>query len=111
MEELEAFRSSDLGQEHWIPSGKFTEVRNWTCLHWRLRSGPAACSQELRKVKGSNLSFESKLKDLEAKNRELFKEVEILTEKLEEKFRTDTGLKRPDFQDSIFEDSNTAPFT
>jgi ribosome-associated toxin RatA of RatAB toxin-antitoxin module len=33
----------------------------------------------------------SKLKDSEAKNRELLEEMEILKKKMEEKFRTDTG--------------------
>jgi len=33
----------------------------------------------------------SKLKDSEAKNRELLEEMEILKKKIEEKFRADTG--------------------
>lgn len=33
----------------------------------------------------------SKLKDSEAKNRELLEEMEILKKKMEEKFRADTG--------------------
>lgn len=33
----------------------------------------------------------SKLKDSEAKNRELLEEMEILKKKMEEKFRTDAG--------------------
>ncbi|XP_011847182.1 PREDICTED: serine/threonine-protein kinase MRCK beta [Mandrillus leucophaeus] len=65
--------------------------------------------EELRKVKDANLTLESKLKDSEAKNRELLEEMEILKKKMEEKFRADTGLKLPDFQDSIFEYFNTAP--
>uniref|UniRef100_A0A8C2SCJ3 non-specific serine/threonine protein kinase n=1 Tax=Capra hircus TaxID=9925 RepID=A0A8C2SCJ3_CAPHI len=53
--------------------------------------------------------YSSKLKDSEAKNRELLEEMEILKKKMEEKFRAETGLKLPDFQDSIFEYFNTAP--
>ncbi|XP_036094349.1 serine/threonine-protein kinase MRCK beta isoform X3 [Rousettus aegyptiacus] len=65
--------------------------------------------EELRRAKDSALAFESKLKDSEAKNRELLEEMEIMKKKMEEKFRADTGLKLPDFQDSIFEYFNTAP--
>ncbi|NXK48177.1 MRCKB kinase, partial [Chauna torquata] len=65
--------------------------------------------EELRKVKDANISFESKLKESEAKNRELLEEMEGLRKKMEEKYRTDSGLKLPDFQDSIFEYFNTSP--
>ncbi|KAI1237583.1 hypothetical protein IHE44_0013663 [Lamprotornis superbus] len=65
--------------------------------------------EELRKVKDANISFESKLKESEAKNRELSEEIEGLKKKLEEKYRTDSGLKLPDFQDSIFDYFNTSP--
>ncbi|CAN8215567.1 unnamed protein product [Coccothraustes coccothraustes] len=65
--------------------------------------------EELRKVKDANISFESKLKESEAKNRELLEEMEGLKKKMEEKYRTDSGLKLPDFQDSIFDYFNTSP--
>lgn len=81
----------------------------------------------------------SKLKESEAKNKELLEEMEGLKKKLEEKYRTDSGnwsycvlaeflhylclccllakpvlllvlgLKLPDFQDSIFDYFNTSP--
>ncbi|KAJ8399206.1 hypothetical protein AAFF_G00415850 [Aldrovandia affinis] len=66
--------------------------------------------EELRKVKAANISFESKLKDSEAKNREMVEQLEGLKKDLEEsRSRTDKGLKLPDFQDSIFEYFNTSP--
>ncbi|XP_057208297.1 serine/threonine-protein kinase MRCK beta isoform X3 [Triplophysa rosa] len=66
--------------------------------------------EELRKVKAANISFESKLKDTEVKNRELEEQMENLKKEMEEsRSRTDKGLKLPDFQDSIFEYFNTSP--
>ncbi|KAF7252100.1 Serine/threonine-protein kinase MRCK beta [Varanus komodoensis] len=51
----------------------------------------------------------NKLKESEAKNQELMEEVEGLKKKLEDKYRSDAGLKLSDFQDSIFEYFNTSP--
>ncbi|CAJ0965061.1 unnamed protein product [Ranitomeya imitator] len=65
--------------------------------------------EELRKAKDSNISFENKLKEAEAKNKELLEETQSLKKKLEEKMRDDGGLKLPDFQESIFEYFNTSP--
>ncbi|RXN17931.1 serine threonine- kinase MRCK beta [Labeo rohita] len=65
---------------------------------------------ELRKVKAANISFESKLKDTEAKNKELEEQLENMKKEMEENHsRSDKGLKLPDFQDSIFEYFNTSP--
>lgn len=49
----------------------------------------------------------SKLKESEAKNRELLEEMQILKKKMEEKFRADTGkLKPKDFNYQISTFSN-----
>ncbi|XP_066551090.1 serine/threonine-protein kinase MRCK beta isoform X3 [Amia ocellicauda] len=66
--------------------------------------------EELRKVKASNISWESKLKESEAKSQELAEQMEAMKKELEEsRSRSDKGLKLPDFQDSIFEYFNTSP--
>ncbi|XP_054944481.1 LOW QUALITY PROTEIN: serine/threonine-protein kinase MRCK beta [Physeter macrocephalus] len=116
-EELEALRSSSLGSRTLDPLWKVRRSQKLdmsarlelqSALEAEIRAKQLV-QEELRKVKDMNLSFESKLKDSEAKNRELLEEMENLKKKMEEKFRADTGLKLPDFQDSIFEYFNTAP--
>uniref|UniRef100_A0A9L0RN76 Serine/threonine-protein kinase MRCK beta n=1 Tax=Equus caballus TaxID=9796 RepID=A0A9L0RN76_HORSE len=116
-EELETLRSSSLGSRTLDPLWKVRRSQKLdmsarlelqSALEAEIRAKQLV-QEELRKVKDTNLSFESKLKDSEAKNRELLEEMEILKKKMEEKFRADTGLKLPDFQDSIFEYFNTAP--
>ncbi|XP_021565782.1 serine/threonine-protein kinase MRCK beta [Carlito syrichta] len=116
-EELEALRSSSLGSRALDPLWKVRRSQKLdmsarlelqSALEAEIRAKQLV-QEELRKVKDTNLTFESKLKDSEAKNRELLEEMEILKKKMEEKFRADTGLKLPDFQDSIFEYFNTAP--
>ncbi|XP_006839603.1 PREDICTED: serine/threonine-protein kinase MRCK beta [Chrysochloris asiatica] len=116
-EELEALRTSSLGSRTLDPLWKVRRSQKLdmsarlelqSALEAEIRAKQLV-QEELRSVKDANLSFESKLKDSEAKNRELLEEMEILKKKMEEKFRADTGLKLPDFQDSIFEYFNTAP--
>uniref|UniRef100_A0A2K6GHN3 Serine/threonine-protein kinase MRCK beta n=1 Tax=Propithecus coquereli TaxID=379532 RepID=A0A2K6GHN3_PROCO len=116
-EELETLRSSSLGSRTLDPLWKVRRSQKLdmsarlelqSALEAEIRAKQLV-QEELRKVKDTNLTFESKLKDSEAKNRELLDEMEILKKKMEEKFRADTGLKLPDFQDSIFEYFNTAP--
>ncbi|XP_062037128.1 serine/threonine-protein kinase MRCK beta isoform X2 [Lepus europaeus] len=116
-EELEALRSSSLGTRTLDPLWKVRRSQKLdmsarlelqSALEAEIRAKQLV-QEELRKVKDANLSFESKLKDSEAKNRELLEEMENLKKKMEEKFRADTGLKLPDFQDAIFEYFNTAP--
>ncbi|KAB0391070.1 hypothetical protein E2I00_006867, partial [Balaenoptera physalus] len=116
-EELETLRSSSLGSRTLDPLWKVRRSQKLdmsarlelqSALEAEIRAKQLV-QEELRKVKDMSLSFESKLKDSEAKNRELLEEMEILKKKMEEKFRADTGLKLPDFQDSIFEYFNTAP--
>ncbi|CAO2587457.1 Serine/threonine-protein kinase MRCK beta [Lemmus lemmus] len=116
-EELEALRSSSLGSRTLDPLWKVRRSQKLdmsarlelqSALEAEIRAKQLV-QEELRKVKDTSLSFESKLKESEAKNRELLEEMQILKKKMEEKFRADTGLKLPDFQDSIFEYFNTAP--
>ncbi|XP_036847821.2 serine/threonine-protein kinase MRCK beta isoform X1 [Manis javanica] len=116
-EELETLRSSSLGSRTLDPLWKVRRSQKLdmsarlelqSALEAEIRAKQLV-QEELRKVKDANLSFESKLKDSEAKNRELLEEMEILKKKMEEKFRADTGLKLPDFQDSIFDYFNAAP--
>ncbi|XP_053113811.1 serine/threonine-protein kinase MRCK beta isoform X4 [Hemicordylus capensis] len=116
-EELESLRSSSLGSRTLDPLWKVRRSQKLdmsarlelqSALDAEIRAKQLV-QEELRKVKDANLSFESKLKESEIKNRELLDEVEMLKKKLEEKYRTDAGLKLPDFQDSIFEYFNTSP--
>ncbi|XP_072284400.1 serine/threonine-protein kinase MRCK beta isoform X1 [Pyxicephalus adspersus] len=65
--------------------------------------------EELRKAKDTNITFESKLKEADAKNKELLEELESLKKKLEEKFKDNSGLKLTEFHDSIFDYFNTSP--
>ncbi|XP_051955139.1 serine/threonine-protein kinase MRCK beta-like isoform X5 [Xyrauchen texanus] len=66
--------------------------------------------EELRKVKAANISYEGKLKDTDAKNRELEEQLDNMKKEMEEsRSRSEKGLKLPDFQDSIFEYFNTSP--
>ncbi|XP_016851000.1 serine/threonine-protein kinase MRCK beta isoform X6 [Anolis carolinensis] len=116
-EELESLRSSSLGSRTLDPLWKVRRSQKLdmsarlelqSALDAEIRAKQLV-QDELRKVKDANLSFESKLKESEVKNQELLEEVEILKKKLEEKYRTDAGLKLSDFQDSIFEYFNTSP--
>nr|XP_056706661.1 serine/threonine-protein kinase MRCK beta isoform X2 [Euleptes europaea] len=116
-EELESLRSSSLGSRTLDPLWKVRRSQKLdmsarlelqSALDAEIRAKQLV-QEELRKVKDANLSFESKLKESEIKNRELLEEVEALKKKLEEKYRTEAGLKLPDFQDSIFEYFNTSP--
>nr|XP_034961390.1 serine/threonine-protein kinase MRCK beta isoform X6 [Zootoca vivipara] len=116
-EELESLRSSSLGSRTLDPLWKVRRSQKLdmsarlelqSALDAEIRAKQLV-QEELRKVKDANLSFESKLKESETKNRELLEEVEALKKKLEEKYRTDAGLKLSDFQDSIFEYFNTSP--
>ncbi|KAM6171544.1 serine/threonine-protein kinase MRCK beta [Erethizon dorsatum] len=118
-EELETLRSSSLGSRTLDPLWKVRRSQKLdmsarlelqSALEAEIRAKQLV-QEELRKVKDASLAFESKLKDSEAKNRELLEEMEILKKKMEEKFRAETGLKLPDFQDSIFEYFNATPLT
>lgn len=116
-EELETLRSSSLGSRTLDPLWKVRRSQKLdmsarlelqSALEAEIRAKQLV-HEELRKVKDTSLAFESKLKESEAKNRELLEEMQSLKKRMEEKFRADTGLKLPDFQDPIFEYFNTAP--
>ncbi|KAM6462730.1 serine/threonine-protein kinase MRCK beta isoform 5-T5 [Liasis olivaceus] len=116
-EELESLKSSSLGSRTLDPLWKVRRSQKLdmsarlelqSALDAEIRAKQLV-QEELRKVKDANLSFESKLKESEARNQELLEEVEGLKKKLEEKYQSDAGLKLSDFQDSIFEYFNTSP--
>uniref|UniRef100_A0A3B4C6L8 non-specific serine/threonine protein kinase n=1 Tax=Pygocentrus nattereri TaxID=42514 RepID=A0A3B4C6L8_PYGNA len=117
-EELESLRSSSLGSRHLDPLWKVRRSQKLdmsarlelqSALDAEIRAKQLV-QEDLRKVKAANISFESKLKDAEARNRELEEQLEGMKKDLEEsRSRTDRGLKLPDFQDSIFEYFNTSP--
>ncbi|KAI1895402.1 hypothetical protein AGOR_G00105920 [Albula goreensis] len=117
-EELESLRSSSLGSRPMDPLWKVRRSQKLdmsarlelqSALDAEIRAKQLV-QEELRKVKATNISFESKLKESEAKNREMAEQLEGMKKDLEEsRSRTDKGLKLPDFQDSIFEYFNTSP--
>ncbi|ETE64119.1 Serine/threonine-protein kinase MRCK beta, partial [Ophiophagus hannah] len=118
-EELESLKSSSLGSRTLDPLWKVRRSQKLdmsarlelqSALDAEIRAKQLV-QEELRKVKDANLSFESKLKESEARNQELLEEVESFKKKLEEKYRSDAGLKLSDFQVSIFEYFNTSPLT
>uniref|UniRef100_A0A6I8PF44 Serine/threonine-protein kinase MRCK beta n=1 Tax=Ornithorhynchus anatinus TaxID=9258 RepID=A0A6I8PF44_ORNAN len=96
-EELESLRSCSLGSRTLDPLWKVRRSQKLdmsarlelqSALDAEIRAKQLV-QEELRKVKDTNLSFESKLRESEAKNRELLEEMENLKKKMEEKFRTD----------------------
>uniref|UniRef100_A0A8V5G5Y7 Serine/threonine-protein kinase MRCK beta n=1 Tax=Melopsittacus undulatus TaxID=13146 RepID=A0A8V5G5Y7_MELUD len=98
-EELESLRSSSLGSRTLDPLWKVRRSQKLdmsarlelqSALDAEIRAKQLV-QEELRKVKDANMSFESKLKESEAKNRELLEEMEGLKKKLEEKYRTDSA--------------------
>uniref|UniRef100_A0A8B9KLC1 non-specific serine/threonine protein kinase n=1 Tax=Astyanax mexicanus TaxID=7994 RepID=A0A8B9KLC1_ASTMX len=117
-EELESLRSSSLGSRHLDPLWKVRRSQKLdmsarlelqSALDAEIRAKQLV-QEELRKVKAANISFESKLKDADSRNRDLEEQLEGMKKDLEEsRSRTDRGLKLPDFQDSIFEYFNTSP--
>ncbi|XP_056120486.1 serine/threonine-protein kinase MRCK beta isoform X5 [Rhinichthys klamathensis goyatoka] len=117
-EELESLRSSSLGSRTLDPLWKVRRSQKLdmsarlelqSALEAEIRAKQLV-QDELRKVKAANISFESKLKDTDAKNRELEEQLENMKKEMEDsRSRSDKGLKLPDFQDSIFEYFNTSP--
>uniref|UniRef100_A0A8C2H6F5 non-specific serine/threonine protein kinase n=1 Tax=Cyprinus carpio TaxID=7962 RepID=A0A8C2H6F5_CYPCA len=117
-EELETLRSSSLGSRTLDPLWKVRRSQKLdmsarlelqSALEAEIRAKQLV-QDELRKVKATNISFESKLKDTEAKNKELEEQLENMKKEMEEsRSRSDKGLKLHDFQDSIFEYFNTSP--
>ncbi|XP_067097324.1 serine/threonine-protein kinase MRCK beta isoform X1 [Osmerus mordax] len=117
-EELESLRSSSLGSRPLDPLWKVRRSQKLdmsarlelqSALDAEIRAKQLV-QEELRKVKAANNSFESKLKDSEARSRDMAEKMESMKKELEEsRTRSDKGLKLPDFQDSIFEYFNTSP--
>nr|XP_046229511.1 serine/threonine-protein kinase MRCK beta isoform X1 [Scatophagus argus] len=138
-EELETLRSSSLGTRPLPESGVATPPKKpWPPIGgdrrdplWKVRRSQKLdmsarlelqsaldaeirakqlVQEELRKVKAANINLESKLKESEERNRDMVEQMESLKKDMEEsRFRSDKGLKLPDFQDSIFEYFNTSP--
>ncbi|KAG5846891.1 hypothetical protein ANANG_G00119790 [Anguilla anguilla] len=119
-DELESLRSSNLGSRTLDPLWKVRRSQKLdmsarlelqSALDAEIRAKQLV-QEELRKVKGTNISFESKLKEAEAKNREMADQLESVKKELEEsRTRTDKGLKLPSFQDSLFDYFSTSPFS
>uniref|UniRef100_A0A671PVA6 non-specific serine/threonine protein kinase n=1 Tax=Sinocyclocheilus anshuiensis TaxID=1608454 RepID=A0A671PVA6_9TELE len=116
-EELESLRSSSLGSRTLDPLWKVRRSQKLdmsarlelqSALEAEIRAKQLV-QDEMRKVKAANISFEGKLKDTEAKNKELEEQLENMKEMEERRSRSDKGLKLTDFQDSIFEYFNTSP--
>ncbi|XP_063804556.1 serine/threonine-protein kinase MRCK beta isoform X2 [Pseudophryne corroboree] len=114
-EELETLRSSSLGSRTLDPLWKVRRSQKLdmsarlelqSALDAELRAKHIV-QEELRKAKDANISFENKLKEADARTTELQEEMESLKKKLKDK--DDSGLKLPDFQESIFEYFNTSP--
>uniref|UniRef100_A0AAY5EWH6 non-specific serine/threonine protein kinase n=1 Tax=Electrophorus electricus TaxID=8005 RepID=A0AAY5EWH6_ELEEL len=103
-EELESLRSSSLGSRHLDPLWKLRRSQKvdmsarlelQSALEAEIRA-KTLVQEEMRKIKAANISFESKLKDTEARNRELEEQLEGLKKDLEEsRTRSDRGEHAP----------------
>uniref|UniRef100_A0A9J8D4W0 non-specific serine/threonine protein kinase n=1 Tax=Cyprinus carpio carpio TaxID=630221 RepID=A0A9J8D4W0_CYPCA len=91
-EELETLRSSSLGSRTLDPLWKVRRSQKLdmsarlelqSALEAEIRAKQLV-QDELRKVKATNISFESKLKDTEAKNKELEEQLENMKKEMEE---------------------------
>uniref|UniRef100_A0A672RHI5 non-specific serine/threonine protein kinase n=1 Tax=Sinocyclocheilus grahami TaxID=75366 RepID=A0A672RHI5_SINGR len=99
-EELESLRSSSLGSRTLDPLWKVRRSQKLdmsarlelqSALEAEIRAKQLV-QDELRKVKAANISFESKLKDTEAKNKELEEQLENMKKEMEEsRSRSDKG--------------------
>ncbi|XP_034018471.1 serine/threonine-protein kinase MRCK beta isoform X1 [Thalassophryne amazonica] len=117
-EELETLRSTGLGARPLDPLWKVRRSQKLdmsarlelqSALDAEIRA-KQLLQEELRKVKAANIAFESKLKESEERNRDMYEQLENLKKEVEEsRSHSDKGLKLPDFQDSIFEYFNTSP--
>ncbi|KAJ8269907.1 hypothetical protein GJAV_G00108110 [Gymnothorax javanicus] len=118
-DELESLRSSNFGSRTMDPLWKVRRSQKLdmsarlelqSALDAEIRAKQLV-QEELRKVKGANISFESKLKESEAKNREMAEQLESLQKELEEtRSRSDRGLKLPNLQDSLLDYFGSSPF-
>uniref|UniRef100_A0A8C7K301 Serine/threonine-protein kinase MRCK beta n=1 Tax=Oncorhynchus kisutch TaxID=8019 RepID=A0A8C7K301_ONCKI len=99
-EELESLRSSSLGPRPLDPLWKVRRSQKLdmsarlelqSALDAEIRAKQLV-QEELRKVKASNISFESKLKDSESRSRDMVEQLEIMKKDLEEsRSRSDKG--------------------
>uniref|UniRef100_A0A8K9USD6 Serine/threonine-protein kinase MRCK beta n=1 Tax=Oncorhynchus mykiss TaxID=8022 RepID=A0A8K9USD6_ONCMY len=102
-EELESLRSSSLGPRPLDPLWKVRRSQKLdmsarlelqSALDAEIRAKQLV-QEELRKVKASNISFESKLKDSESRSRDMVEQLEIMKKDLEEsRSRSDKGWYR-----------------
>ncbi|XP_068110727.1 serine/threonine-protein kinase MRCK beta isoform X2 [Hyperolius riggenbachi] len=115
-EELETLRSSSLGSRTLDPLWKVRRSQKLdmsarlelqSALDAEIRAKQMV-QEELRKAKDTNISFENKVKESDAKNKELLEEMEVLKKKLEDKYKDNSGLKLTDFHESIFDYFNTS---
>ncbi|XP_078418547.1 serine/threonine-protein kinase MRCK beta isoform X1 [Cetorhinus maximus] len=117
-EELESLRNSSLGSRTLDPLWKVrrsakldmsARLELQSALEAEIRAKQLV-QEELSRMKATNMAFESKLKEADAKNQQFVEEIQNLKKELEEnRARTEKGLKLPDFQDSIFDYFNTSP--
>uniref|UniRef100_A0A671PT58 non-specific serine/threonine protein kinase n=1 Tax=Sinocyclocheilus anshuiensis TaxID=1608454 RepID=A0A671PT58_9TELE len=98
-EELESLRSSSLGSRTLDPLWKVRRSQKLdmsarlelqSALEAEIRAKQLV-QDEMRKVKAANISFEGKLKDTEAKNKELEEQLENMKEMEERRSRSDKG--------------------
>uniref|UniRef100_A0A673MUU4 non-specific serine/threonine protein kinase n=1 Tax=Sinocyclocheilus rhinocerous TaxID=307959 RepID=A0A673MUU4_9TELE len=99
-EELESLRSSSLGSRTLDPLWKVRRSQKLdmsarlelqSALEAEIRAKQLV-QNEMRKVKAANISFEGKLKDTEAKNKELEEQLENMKKEMEEsRSRSDKG--------------------
>ncbi|XP_069772571.1 serine/threonine-protein kinase MRCK beta isoform X2 [Narcine bancroftii] len=117
-EELESLRNSNLGSRTLDPLWKVrrsakldmsARLELQSALEAEIRAKQLV-QEELSRVKATNMAFESKLKESDAKNQQFAAEIMNLKKELEEsRTRTEKGLKLTDFQDPIFDYFNTSP--
>ncbi|XP_072558987.1 serine/threonine-protein kinase MRCK beta-like isoform X3 [Paramormyrops kingsleyae] len=119
-DELDSLRSSNLGSRTLDPLWKVRRSQKLdmsarlelqSALDAEIRAKQLV-QEDLRKVKATNISLESKLKDSETKIREMAEQLEALRKELEEsRSGVSRGLKLHEFPGSIFEYFNTSPVT
>ncbi|XP_067847868.1 serine/threonine-protein kinase MRCK beta isoform X1 [Heptranchias perlo] len=117
-EELESLRNSSLGSRTLDPLWKVrrsakldmsARLELQSALEAEIRAKQLV-QEELSRVKATNMAFESKQREADARNQQFVEEIQNLKKELEEsRARTEKGLKLPDFQDSIFDYFNTSP--
>ncbi|KAG9481858.1 hypothetical protein GDO78_010863 [Eleutherodactylus coqui] len=107
-DELQDLTTKKESVAHW--EAQIAEIIQWVSdekdARGYLQALASKMTEELETLRSSSLGSRTLA---EAKNKELLEEMQSLKKKLEEKMRDDSGLKLPDFQESIFEYFNTSP--